>query len=258
MAGNGNNGPEEERAQQAVRQAIKIHHRTFLEDLNIAGFGLGEKVAHGEKLGRSSLTIFVVKKMPPNFLPVSRLVPSKLQIGDVEVETDIVETGRFYPLSFVAQHRPAHGGDSIGHVNITAGTLGCLVTDNSDGTTCILSNNHVLADQNAAGIGDSILQPGPHDGGTVVGAEIARLKRFVTINTTATNQVDAAIAEPINVADVVNQMEGGLVASPSPGHRAVGLLFAGSCNTTIMNPIGAVLVQHCQPLTKCLSFKAVG
>jgi hypothetical protein len=153
-----------------------------------------------------------------------------------------VETGPFYPLAFTARERPAPSGISIGHPNITAGTLGCLVLDNRDQSLCILSNNHVLADSNAASIGDAIIQPGTADGGTSPKDDIARLKRFVTINPTG-NTVDAAIAEVIDKADVKNEMKNNLMPVPSPDHPAVGLLFAGSCNRTIMNPIDDVLNQ---------------
>jgi hypothetical protein len=69
---------------------------------------------------------------------------------------------------------------SIGHKDITAGTFGCLVKD--DQGTYILSNNHVLANSNAGGPGDAILQPGPYDGGSPATDTIAELVRFVPIS----------------------------------------------------------------------------
>ncbi len=45
---------------------------------------------------------------------------------------------------------------------MTAGTLGCLVK--KDHEYYILSNNHVLANENEAYMGDPILQPDPYDG----------------------------------------------------------------------------------------------
>src|SRR5439155_937308 len=83
------------------------------------------------------------------------------------VRTDIVETGRFHALETAQavdvgrtkRIRPAPGGVSIGHVQITAGTLGVLARRN--GRPVILSNNHVLANQNAGRVGDPIRQPGP-------------------------------------------------------------------------------------------------
>jgi hypothetical protein len=72
--------------------------------------------------------------------------------------------------------------------------------------------------------------------------EIAKLKRFITINASG-NTVDCAIAQ-VNRADaplVVDQMKNNLMPTPNPNHQAVGLLFAGGCNRTLMNPIGNAL-----------------
>jgi hypothetical protein len=113
--------------------------------------------------------------------------------------------------------RPAEGGYSVGHYQITAGTLGTCVYDILPGGTTgsppshgvgippqpyILSNNHVLANVNAAQIGDPILQPGPYDGGTDPVDRIATLTRFVPIalepptpRKRHRNIVDAAIAQ---------------------------------------------------------------
>jgi hypothetical protein len=61
-------------------------------------------------------------------------------------------------------------GISIGHFRVTAGTLGCLVQDR-DGNRFILSNNHVLADENKAEVGDVILQAGvPMEAGAATNA----------------------------------------------------------------------------------------
>lgn len=98
---------------------------------------------------------------------------------------DVVEAGPFHALPFYAlgspgvgaeepqpgvlEHtervRPVRTGASIGHVDISAGTTGCLVLDNADGSRQVLSNNHVLANMNDAEVGDAVVQPGPADGG---------------------------------------------------------------------------------------------
>ena len=112
--------------------------------------------------------------------------------------------------------RPAKGGYSVGHFRITAGTIGTCVYDilpegsNNPPTHgigipqryYILSNNHVLANSNDANLGDSILQPGPFDGGVNPADRIARLSRFIPITFEPAvprnqhqNLVDAAIAE---------------------------------------------------------------
>lgn len=205
----------------------------------------------------------------------------------------------------------------------------------------MLSNNHVLANSNKARIGDPILQPGAADGGTGGEDVIGYLERFVDLefnsgpaecpiasavasianglaalvgsthrlqpivaNPQATNQVDAAVARPVNDDDLRDDIldigvvggvipaslgmavrksgrttgfttgtiqvmdatvsvmygaqtarfEGQLVSTPmsQPGDSgsllvagdallAVGLLFAGSDQATIYNPMQSVL-----------------
>ena len=222
-----------------ARVAKQIHIRQWFSNPNIVGMAFGRKIIHNQITDEPSVVVYVMKKVSKAFLPISLLLPRKIFIGGDCINVDVIETGPIYPLAFTAKERPAPSGISIGHPLITAGTLGCLVTDLTDGSLCILSNNHVLANQNAAALGDDIIQPGSYDGG-VTADTIATLKRFQMINSTG-NTIDAAIAEVSNKSDVVNQMKNNLMPVPSPDHPAVGLLFAGSCNRTIMNPIRDVL-----------------
>ncbi len=93
--------------------------------------------------------------------------------------------------------RPLQIGVSCGHFKITAGTLGCFVKLKSDaaGKIHILSNNHVLANENRAKKGDVILQPGHFDGGANPIDAVATLTKFVRLKKNTANQVDCAIAE---------------------------------------------------------------
>jgi hypothetical protein len=70
-------------------------------------------------------------------------------------------------------------GVSLGHVDVTAGTLGCLVR--RGGQIFILSNNHVLANVNAAKTGDAIIQPGRYDGGTAAD-KVATLAAYIPLD----------------------------------------------------------------------------
>ncbi|MHA2404422.1 MAG: Nal1-like putative serine protease [Candidatus Kariarchaeaceae archaeon] len=89
--------------------------------------------------------------------------------------------------------RPVPIGVSTGHPDITAGTIGCRVTDGID--VFALSNNHVYADENQANIGDNVLQPGPFDGGIEPDDAIGTLFDFEPIDFRgADNFIDAAIA----------------------------------------------------------------
>lgn len=90
--------------------------------------------------------------------------------------------------------RPLRIGVSIGHFKVTAGTLGCFVTRRADGALLILSNNHVLANENDAKIGDAILQRGAFDGGTRPKDVVGKLARFVKLKTSSANLVDCAVA----------------------------------------------------------------
>jgi hypothetical protein len=186
-----------------------------------------------------------MKKVPKQFLPPSSLLPRRIYIGGDALEVDVVETGPIHHLSFTARERPAPSGISIGRAaDGGAGTLGCVVIDNTDGSTCILSNNHVLANFNNAAIGDAVIQPGGVDGGASPADNIATLKRFIPLMPTG-NPVDCAIAQVSErvAANVIDQMKNNLMPTPTPNHPAVGLLFAGGCNRTFFNPIDEVLKQ---------------
>ncbi len=78
------------------------------------------------------------------------------------------------------RHRrdPVQPGLSISHHLGTAGTIGAMVYDRTDGAACILSNKHVLAEAVLAEVGDQILQPGRSDGGRRDVDAIARLRRM--------------------------------------------------------------------------------
>lgn len=221
-----------------ARQTLSQRREELHRCANVIATGIGYKVTAGERTSDLSLICSVPEKVTASQLSAKDRVPA--EIGGIA--TDVIATGG--PIrAFQAptgRFRPAPGGVSIGHRDITAGTLGCLVR--KGGVTYILSNNHVLANSNAASAGDPILQPGPYDGGTVASDRIATLSEFVPItfggsgsscptgqavagvlnlaaqmmgrntrlmavNAQATdNLVDCAIARPVNDADVLDEI----------------------------------------------------
>jgi hypothetical protein len=231
-----------QKARFLVRAYKKVHWEGLRADRNIIGAAFGRRTAQDELTDDPSMVIYVMRKVSKRFLPPSRLLPRRFYVGGDCVEVDVVETGPLYPAAYNARLRPAPAGVSISHTNVTAGTLGSVVTDNTDRSTCILSNNHVIADHNAAAIGDPIVQPGTFDGGADPGDTIATLKRFVTINATG-NTVDAAIAEITGAGMVVDQVINNIIPVATAAHPAVGLFFGWSCNRSFMNPITDVLNQ---------------
>jgi hypothetical protein len=88
--------------------------------------------------------------------------------------------------------RPLLIGASVGHVEVTAGTLGAFVKRGE--TVCLLSNNHVLANEDLAKAGDRILQRAAYDGGRPGSERVARLRAWVKLNRKRANRVDAAMA----------------------------------------------------------------
>jgi hypothetical protein len=88
--------------------------------------------------------------------------------------------------------RPLAIGASVGHVDVTAGTIGAFVKRGS--VTYILSNNHVLANEDLAKAGDWILQRAAFDGGKQPVERVARLRFWVKLKPSGRNFVDAALA----------------------------------------------------------------
>ncbi|WP_434479200.1 hypothetical protein [Gemmatimonas sp.] len=169
-------------------------------DRGIVGVGIGlpdpDSIALGAGgPGEPSLTLFTESVLPHDVL-LSQLAQSAGTRALSSVPVQQVHVGAVDAYSHRARHRPAPGGVSVAHVNVTAGTLGSRAIGLTAPWTnrhLILSNNHVLANSNAASVNDSIVQPGPADGGRHPGDQIAVLARWVPIAFGgAANFVDAA------------------------------------------------------------------
>jgi hypothetical protein len=322
-----------------VLKVKNLHKADILAKPNVVGVGTGYKVSKGKRTGQMCIVALVRRKLPPGALPEGALVPREVD----GIPIDVFEVGEIRAQQTpTSRWRPAPGGVSLGHFAITAGTLGCVVRDRATGERLILSNNHVLADSNRGRPGDAVLQPGAADGGIPDRDTIAQLERFIPIQFTdepgtcnlagavaalanliarllgskhrletvrsdpgAVNLVDAALARPLNDADLLDEVmkigvvsevrqvelglqvrksgrttgfttgdvllvdatvdiafdhdrvarfegqiitgamsqggdSGSLVVAGDPP-LAVGLLFAGSDVTTVINPIQAVL-----------------
>ncbi|MCK4621630.1 MAG: hypothetical protein KAT62_05370 [Desulfuromonadales bacterium] len=224
---------------ESVRAALKERSQDLLARSNVVATGVGYKFTGGKRTDTPCIVCSVEKKIAASALSSQDLVPKDVQ----GIPTDVVETGVFRVFQApTGRFRPAPGGVSIGHKDITAGTLGCWVKRNDQWH--ILSNNHVMANSNNAQTGDPILQPGPHDGGRNPDDQIATLTDFVPVQMTGLpsdcnvagrivralnkvaeiissdtrlqavkalageNLVDAAIARPLNDADVKAEILG--------------------------------------------------
>jgi hypothetical protein len=115
---------------------------------------------------------------------------------DVRIVGRVVRQAGAIPWT-AQRHRPLAPGISVGHARVTAGTLGAFAlapaTKGEAGARYLLSNNHVLADEDRARKGDLVLQPGRADGGRAPADAVARFERAVRLKRTG-NLVDAALA----------------------------------------------------------------
>jgi len=322
---------------QAAR-AKELHLPSLLTRPNVVGVGVGLRQRGGRMQDEVCVVALVRRKRPPTALGPEAMVPSEID----GVPVDVLEVGDLRAqVDRKARLRPAPGGVSLGHYQITAGTFGCVVRDQASGTRLLLSNNHVLANGNEASPEDPILQPGAADGGREESDTLALLERFAPLaynhepatcsvarfvveagnfiagaigskhrlasyreDSQATNRVDAAVARPLIDGDISDEIleigrvsgtaaaalgmavrksgrttglttgqvtviettvdvdyggrtarfEGQILSGPmsEPGDsgsllvaasslQAIGLLFAGSSQVTIYNPIGDVL-----------------
>lgn len=148
-------------------------------------------VAPGRKHGDVRLAVRLQRRS----LEGSKLVEDIRRRAANEIEVRFV--GRIAKHAtpwYRSRLRPLQPGGSIGHYKITAGTIGAFGTEKKSGRTVILSNNHVLANENAARPGDTILQPGDYDRGKRPKDVVAKLAKWVKIDPNRANLVDAAIA----------------------------------------------------------------
>ncbi len=173
-------------------EALRRYRERLLRWPNVVGVGVGKKLRADRPTDRDAVIVLVTSKLPEADLASHEMLPRSLTPG---VLTDVVEVGEVRALvpsreeiSFRhARQRPAPGGVSIGHREVTAGTLGMVVRDAASGDPLILSNNHVLVGGGAsyraanARERDAILQPAPYDGGGLPTDVIGNLRRHIPI-----------------------------------------------------------------------------
>jgi len=143
--------------------------------------------------------------------------------------------------------RPVPIGVSVGHPEITAGTIGARVR-NGSGAVFALSNNHVLANSNDASIGDGTIQPGAYDGGSDPADRIGTLADFepIKFNYTACN---GSTSDPD-----CNTIDAAIAATTTSNLGVSTLPIANSYGTPGSNPVGPAVgtgVTKCGRTTNC-------
>jgi len=171
--------------------------RKTFDDPNIVGVGIGQKVTKGLELNTLCVCFYVVEKLPTSKIPARYLVPPVLAANNGRATfTDVKAVGRLVPQANpLAKQKPIESAFSVGHIDITAGSLGAIVKKGTK--RYLLSNSHVLANSGKGKPGDKVLYPGPADGGVNPADWVASLSEAVpfTKGGAFVNEVDAALAE---------------------------------------------------------------
>jgi hypothetical protein len=198
-----------------------VHRISAHPQHNVVGVGVGAKIVKGKATARPSVRLYVAHKLDRPLVPPEHRLPPEIE----GVETDVVEVGRLRAqiLSPRRRLRPARPGCSIGFRPeapddglLMAGTLGAVVARGE--TRFILSNNHVLANENQLPVGAPIYQPGLLDHGDPRTDAIARLSHFAPLTPSGPNRVDCAIAEILAPELIGTRVlaKVGKLASPQP------------------------------------------
>lgn len=169
--------------------------KSLLNKKNVVAVGEGIKWTDGEDTSKEAILVFVTEKEPLHKLNAKDIIPKSIS----GKPTDVVgKTGSFNAFTHTRKTRPVAGGNSTGHLWITAGTLGGWFKDSSDEIVG-LSNNHVLAADNRGkkydpktGRGHWTIQPGKYDNGKWRQNRIGQLKDYVPLQKN-NNYQDSAI-----------------------------------------------------------------
>lgn len=226
-----------------ARAEVGIQSAEVME-ANIVGVGIGlGDPAAGALPGEPTLEVYTIE--PATEAETKARLASAAGVSalaEADFPMNVVCTGIIDAQPHRMRMRPAPGGISVGHFRITAGTLGCLARGRTApriNRLMILSNNHVLANSNAAAIGDCVAQPGPIDGGRCPADQVAVLERFVPINFAGgANVVDCATAWawPDRVRRELMYISGGVTrffrVGATPVAAARGMLVGKSGRTT--------------------------
>lgn len=207
-------------AQTALSQVMAIQNRHTAQLMALPGV-----VGTATGLDNAGHPVVLVFTRAPGLAGI----PSTLEGASVEtrVTGDLTalypdqtpEAGGGRSTKLTNRIRPVPNGVSVSNNNeCAAGTLGAAVLIN--GVKYALSNNHVFARENAAAIGEPIVQPGRYDNkpkcaNKVATDQIGTLAGFepIVFSAGANNVIDAAVA--IATTDLTCSTTAAFYGSPS-------------------------------------------
>lgn len=223
-----------------LEKSLSDDLRTELEQYpNVTGTAVGPKQKNGEGMtDELSVIVFVSEKVDEADLDDDDVIPKEVEIDGQTYKTDVQYFGEAELLAAMSETapmgreaadaaepasipdslsrrekwRPASAGVSVGHPQVTAGTLGTPPLKNSSGKLVFLTNSHVAAVSGQATVGDAIMQPGRVDGGQLPRDEIGTLLEFSSFETTTVNTTDSALVEitPDHLDEDIFELQGDL------------------------------------------------
>lgn len=176
----------------AALQAKKRMAKRVLKLSGVHGIGVGYKDPAHPKKGAAVIVY------TDRLASASTGLLSATALGKkTNVPVRIVKTGklRANATDYKVRIRPVIAGYSVGTIE-GSGSTGLIVAPTGEpATRYLFSNNHVLNPSNTDNR-EAMIQPGGADGGTVAQDRIGRLYRYVRLNPTGTNLIDAALSLP--------------------------------------------------------------
>jgi len=133
---------------------------------NIVGLGIGPAMRDFESVGSKGpgapvLNVYVAEPMTMDEAKAALVdeFGARALASDGE-PVNVIRTGIIDTFAHRHRERRAPCGISIGHIRVTAGTLGVLARGRSGervNRLLLVSNNHVIANSDAASVGDAII-----------------------------------------------------------------------------------------------------
>ena len=165
--------PPQNLKMESLKNFIRSRGVDYLRDPNISSVGIGYKVKDGKMTNEISVQFTVNQKSEPQMLESlgTELIPASFEIDGITVPTDVLQrtyeiSHRIVPEAAATSRKkridPIVPGVSVANTKVSAGTIGCIVFDQNNGTPYVLSNWHVLNGPTGV-LGDDIVQPGPAD-----------------------------------------------------------------------------------------------
>ena len=168
----------------SLKKIKEQYENDLLSKNNVVGVGIGKK----NGIGDLCILVAVTEKIDISKLDKNDLIPKKIE---KYFKTDVIAVGNLEQLNeWKDEHRPVKLGASCCWEGLTACSSGLPIYD-ENGEQYVLMNNHCISANGKAKIGDSVLQPGPSDGGGDKVGEVTKMN--FPVNSENEDNIDMSI-----------------------------------------------------------------